>query len=122
GPRQDVGARRQVLRSFQKLSQWAERPVWLTVGFFDGVHLGHQYLLRRLREAAAAEGALSLVLTFSNSPRRFHQPELPAGEWKYLTSPEEKLELLATTTIDAALMLEYGESIAQQTAAQFIGG
>jgi riboflavin kinase/FMN adenylyltransferase len=99
-----------------------KKPVYLTVGFFDGVHLGHQKLLADLRASAERLGATSLVLTFSNSPRRFHQPELPAVEWHYLTTAEEKLELIAATNIDATLILTYDESIASQSAEEFLRG
>jgi riboflavin kinase / FMN adenylyltransferase len=107
----------QVLNSYDELKHWASAPLALTVGFFDGVHSGHQHLLSRLRAQAEQLGAQSLVVTFSNSPRAFHQH---AGEWRYITLPEEKLAMLAETGVDATLMLEYTQAIADQTGEGFI--
>jgi riboflavin kinase / FMN adenylyltransferase len=112
----------QIFNSYADLASWGEKPVYLTVGFFDGVHLGHQKLIADLGIAAAGIGAESLVLTFSNSPRRFHQPTLPAVEWHYLTTAEEKLELIAAENPAATLILRYDESIAEQSAGQFLRG
>lgn len=112
----------QTLHSYADLSPIAAKPVYLTVGYFDGVHLGHQKLFDELRAAAQRIGAKSLVLTFSNSPRRFHQPELPAVEWHYLTTANEKLALIAQSNLDATLILQYDQSVAGQTAEQFLRG
>lgn len=108
-----------VLNTYEELQHWVKTPLALTVGFFDGVHSGHQYLLRRLRALAAAHGAQSLVVTFRNSPRAFHQH---AGEWRYITLPEEKLAMLAATGVQATLLLEYNQSVASQTGEEFIRG
>jgi riboflavin kinase/FMN adenylyltransferase len=71
-------------------------PVFVTVGFFDGVHRGHQHLFARLAVAAQATGAEPLVVTFLNSPKNYHLQ--PQGDtrprWRYLTTCEEKLDLL----------------------------
>jgi riboflavin kinase / FMN adenylyltransferase len=113
----------QVLDSYGDLAIWAAgRPVYVAVGFFDGVHLGHRHLLERLCEAAAAVGALPLALTFVNSPRHFHRRELDPEDWHFLTMPDEKLELLADTGVAATLMLTYEQGVASQTAAGFLQG
>ena len=108
----------QVLRSFNELGDWASGPVVFTVGFFDGVHRGHQALVRALTAAARGRDAASLLITFANSPRGFHYP---GKLYPYLTMPEEKLHLLSKLGIDAALMLDYDASIAANTAAGFVG-
>ena len=59
------------------------------------------------------------MITFSNSPRGYHNPD---KQYPYLTMPEEKLHLLEYTGVDVTLMLEYGASIASQRAAEFIAG
>ncbi|MBN2082021.1 hypothetical protein JW859_07420 [bacterium] len=92
-------------------------PVVFTVGFFDGVHLGHRYLLDQLQATAQRLDAQSLVVTFSNSPRGWHQP---GKQFPYLTMPEEKLALLAETGVDATLMLRYDGSIARQDSREFM--
>jgi len=106
-----------VLRSMAELTAWAVKPVVFTVGFFDGVHRGHQALLGTLTAAARERDAYSLIITFSNSPRGYHYPE---KHYPLLTLPEEKLLLLGRTGADAALMLTYDASIAAQSARQFL--
>jgi riboflavin kinase/FMN adenylyltransferase len=96
-------------------------PVVVTLGFFDGVHLGHQHLFRRLREAAQECEARSLVVTFANSPKNYHLPHVGefSPRWRYLTTAEEKVELIEQTGVDALLLLRYDESVACLTARQF---
>lgn len=90
-------------------------PAVATVGFFDGVHLGHQSLIRELNDFARRIDAMPLVITFSNSPKEFHT----GGHWQYLTLADEKLHLLEQCGADTILMLKYGASIAGMTARQF---
>ena len=66
----------------------AEAPVALTVGNFDGVHLGHQAMLARLQEAARRLGLVSCVMTFEPHPREFFAPDQAPTR---LTSLREKL-------------------------------
>jgi riboflavin kinase/FMN adenylyltransferase len=108
-----------VLRSMAELQAWATKPVVFTVGFFDGVHRGHQALLATLIAGAREREAQSLIITFANSPRGYHYPE---KRYPLLTLPEEKLLLLGRTGADATLMLEYDASIAAQSARQFMDG
>ncbi len=68
-----------------------KEPVFITVGFFDGVHRGHQLLLKQLQEVAKQHNARPLVITFGNSPRTYHRP---AETTRYLTLPWEKALLL----------------------------
>ena len=70
----------------------ADTPIALTIGNFDGVHLGHQAMLAKLREAARAHGVPSCVMTFEPHPREFFAPDQAPTR---LTSLREKLELLA---------------------------
>jgi riboflavin kinase/FMN adenylyltransferase len=67
------------------------QPVALTIGNFDGVHLGHQALLNELRAAAQARGLQSAVVIFEPHPREFFTPQQAPVR---LTSLREKLELL----------------------------
>jgi riboflavin kinase/FMN adenylyltransferase len=110
-----------VLTSFAELSAMEETSVFATVGFFDGVHRGHQQLIRELQDAARAAGVATLAITFSNSPRNYHRPPHPGSpDWRYLTTADEKLALLAATGLDWTLNLTYDASIAGQSAAQFL--
>ncbi|HES58470.1 MAG TPA: bifunctional riboflavin kinase/FAD synthetase, partial [Firmicutes bacterium] len=106
-----------VFRSIPELAA-LDGPVAVTVGFFDGLHLGHQSLLAELKELAGSLQGSALILTFSNSPKAFHN----GGDWHYLTLPDEKLYLLGKCGAENVLMLEYDESVAGQTAAEFFSG
>lgn len=110
-----------VFESYEQLKA-LEGPVFVTVGFFDGVHRGHQYLFSCLAEAAAAAGAAPLVITFRNSPRNYHLQ--PAGDlhprWRYLSTCEEKLDLLELHGVENVLLLRYDESVSSLTALDFL--
>lgn len=88
-----------------------------TIGFFDGVHQGHQYLIRHIVDAAKREGRQSLVITFDRHPRQVlhadYQPEL-------LTTLDEKLILLSRTGIDAVAVLHFDEALASLSAYDFM--
>jgi riboflavin kinase/FMN adenylyltransferase len=110
-----------VLRSYDELGRWAaaeDTPVALTIGFFDGVHRGHQYLFDAMDVALGGQGR-RLAVTFSNSPREFHQPE---ERWRFLTTPVEKLLLMGRCGLDATLMLRYDRGVAGQSAGLFLKG
>jgi riboflavin kinase/FMN adenylyltransferase len=77
---------------FRSFHSSGNPPCVLTIGNFDGVHLGHQALLRRLTQRAGEQGIAASVLTFEPHPREFFAPnDAPAR----LTSLREKLALLA---------------------------
>lgn len=91
------------------------RPV-VSVGSFDGVHLGHQYILNQLVEWARREHAPAVVVTFRTHPR-----EVMTGiEMPSLNSPEHKLRLLSKAGVDAIIMVEFDERLQQMTARQFM--
>ncbi len=93
----------------------AARPV-VSVGSFDGVHLGHQYILNELVEWARREHAPAVVVTFRTHPR-----EVMTGRvMPSLNSPEHKLRLLSKAGVDAILMLEFDDRIQQLTARDFM--
>lgn len=88
-----------------------------TIGFFDGVHQGHLFLVRQLREQAAARGLLSMVVTFDRHPRQvLHvdwQPQL-------LSTLGEKRLLLEQTGIDRLVVLPFTQQLASLTAYDFM--
>jgi riboflavin kinase/FMN adenylyltransferase len=88
----------------------------LTIGVFDGVHLGHKHLIARAIEEAAAVGALSGVVTF-----RRHPIELldPGAGLPYLTSLDEKMRLIEGEGVDAVVALTFDRDLAGLSAAQF---
>lgn len=88
-----------------------------TIGFFDGVHLGHRFLISELKQRAAREGLPSAVITFPEHPRAvLHSDYQP----KLLNSFEEKLEHLASTGIDYCIVLEFTPGLSQLTAKAFL--
>lgn len=91
------------------------RPV-LSVGSFDGVHLGHQYLLAELIEWARREHAPAVVVTFRRHPREYMlNMEIPS-----LNTPEHKARLLSKAGVDAVVMLDFDENLRQLSAERFM--
>ena len=89
----------------------------LTIGTFDGVHLGHQHLLMELVAQAARSGRLSAVLTFHPHPRALLLPGLrPAC----LSTPEERAELIERLGIDLLVMLPFTPELASTPAIDFV--
>lgn len=95
----------------------ATSPVALTIGNFDGVHLGHQAMLAKLRAAASARGLPACVMTFEPHPREFFAPDQAPVR---LTSMREKLELLGLHGVERTHVLRFNFLLAQVTAQDFI--
>ncbi|AKG53750.1 riboflavin kinase/FMN adenylyltransferase [Dehalogenimonas sp. WBC-2] len=95
-----------------------DRPMILTIGVFDGVHLGHQALISETMKQAATTGYLSGVVTFAGHPRLVlgKHKELP-----HLTSLKQRLELLKDTGIDNVVKMTFSEELAALPATDFIG-
>jgi riboflavin kinase/FMN adenylyltransferase len=92
-------------------------PCVLTIGNFDGLHRGHQTLLRLLTSQAKASGLPASALTFEPHPREFFAPaDAPAR----LTSLREKLLLLADNGIERAYVQRFSARFARLSAAEFI--
>lgn len=80
------------MRHIRSLAGISLGKTWLTIGVFDGVHRGHQQILKALTEGAHAQGAQAVVLSFYPHPAAV----LGKREIKYLTPPDEKAALLET--------------------------
>ena len=93
------------------------QPVALTIGNFDGVHLGHQALLNELRAAAQTRGLQTAVVIFEPHPREFFTPQQAPAR---LTSFREKLELLDSLGIDRVHVCRFNARFAQMSATDFI--
>lgn len=93
------------------------RDTVLTIGVFDGVHRGHQYLLRQVVEKARETNRLSGVVTFHPHPRSVLHPELPLY---YVSSIQERMELLSDTGIDVIAKLTFSRQLASVSAAEFV--
>ena len=103
-----------ILRALQSPDR---QPVALTIGNFDGVHLGHRALLTRLMTVAKARGLPSAVVIFEPHPREFFTPEQAPVR---LTSLREKLELLAELGVDRVHICRFNKQFAQMSASNFI--
>lgn len=88
-----------------------------TVGFFDGVHAGHRFLIEELKKEAKKHGLHSLVITFRLHPRKVlhdaFQPQL-------LCSPEEKIQLIESTGVDQVTELDFSPEMAKLSAYDFM--
>ena len=89
----------------------------ITIGTFDGVHLGHRHLVRSLTEAAQRQALTPIVLTFKNSPRSVLNP---AAQLSYITDLETRLSLLHQPGIDRVVPVEFTREISQLSAAEFV--
>jgi riboflavin kinase / FMN adenylyltransferase len=94
-----------------------DRPTFLAIGAFDGVHKGHQHLLQSMVAAARRAGARAAALTFFPHPAVVIQGR--QGRY-YLTSPEERVRLLAAQDLDLVVTLPFNEQVRQTRAAAFV--
>ncbi len=93
------------------------KPLVATIGFFDGVHRGHQFLIKQVCDEAKASGMESAVITFDEHPRKvLHQDYQP----RLLSTLEEKLILLSRTGIDNAVVLHFDREMAGLSAHDFM--
>lgn len=92
-------------------------PSVATIGFFDGVHRGHRFLIEQVCKAAAARGLASSVITFPVHPRKVMQPGFHP---ELLTTCDEKVALLADTGVDYCVMLDFTLDLARLSAKQFM--
>ena len=91
----------------------------ITIGAFDGVHLGHRHLIRTLTQAAQREGLAAFVLTFRNSPRSVLNP---AAGLRYITDLETRLSLLHQPGVDQVMPIDFTLELSRLSAAQFVEG
>ncbi len=91
----------------------------LTIGFYDGVHLGHQTVIRATSEEASARGIKTGVVTFDPHPATVLRPESAPA---LITDLEQKLDLLAAYGVDTALVVPFDADRAQETAEEFVAG
>lgn len=89
----------------------------LTIGFFDGVHQGHRYLLQQLEELATANGLPAAAVTFDRHPRTVVQPNFVPS---LLTTQEEKLDLLSKAFSGKIIVLPFTQELSEMTAKEFM--
>lgn len=94
-----------------------QQPAVVTIGFFDGVHLGHRHLISEVRRIAAQRHMVATAITFDAHPRQVLQQDFVP---QLLSTPEEKLALLADTGIDQCCMLHFDSDMATLSAYDFM--
>lgn len=94
-----------------------KRGLAATIGFFDGVHRGHRYLIKQVCEAAAMRSLQSAVITFPVHPRKVMQSAFAP---QLLTTCEEKVALLKDSGIDQCLLLPFTTALSHLSAREFM--
>lgn len=93
------------------------QPVILTIGNFDGVHLGHQTILSAVKTKALNEQLPSAIITFKNHPSTILRPNHPIP---LLTSIDHKLKLFEDLAIDIVIVLNFTHPFSHQSAETFL--
>jgi riboflavin kinase/FMN adenylyltransferase len=94
------------------------RPSVLTIGTFDGLHLGHQALINQLKAAAQRRQAQAVVIAFHPRPKTVLAPHLANND--YLTTAEERILLFEELSIDVLILTPFTLELAQTTAYDFV--
>lgn len=97
-----------------------ERPFYrpaLTIGNFDGVHLGHQALFKKVVEIASARGGDKVALTFHPHPMKVLRPDNPP---KLISTLDQKIELIMASGIEHLICLPFSKEFAKTTAQDFV--
>lgn len=105
-----------VVRDLDRLHEPPCRTV-LTIGNFDGVHLGHREIFRRVVNKARELKGTAVVVTFDPHPLRFLAPDKAPLQ---LNTPEEKIRLLAASCIDLLVVLNFTQQLAEMPAEVFV--
>jgi riboflavin kinase/FMN adenylyltransferase len=109
----------QILKLLHQLAELASgpRPVHLAIGVFDGVHLGHQAVIRQAVHTARASEGLAVVVTFDRHPNCVVAPDrVPLA----ISTLAQKLRALEALSVDASLVLPFDEPFSRQTADEFV--
>jgi riboflavin kinase/FMN adenylyltransferase len=105
-----------VYRSLDRITAPLSNPV-VTIGNFDGVHLGHREIFRKLKKVAAEIGGVSVVITFDPHPLKM----IPAGKSVTLINTlEEKITLIEASGIDYLIIIPFDAAFAAISAADFV--
>ncbi len=94
-------------------------PSFVTIGSYDGVHIGHQHLLKQMKSAAIQAGCLAVMVTFHPRPQAVLAPDRPVT---YLTMPDEKIAVLDSLGLDLTAILTFTREMARTPAADFVAG
>ena len=113
------------LAVFDSAEKWREfygpsgRGSVLAIGNFDGIHLGHQAILKRAVDRAAETGAVATTLTFEPSPLKVLRPESAP---KRISTPEQRLEWFRAVDVESAVVLPFTLELSKLTPQEFVEG
>ncbi|WP_417908893.1 bifunctional riboflavin kinase/FAD synthetase [Candidatus Electronema sp. PJ] len=105
----------QLYRNLQEITRPFHRPI-VTIGNFDGVHLGHQLLFSEVLVKARRSGGTAVAITFDPHPLKVLRPE----GIRLISSVEQKIELIRLAGIDALVIIPFDRQFAQTTAPDFV--
>jgi riboflavin kinase / FMN adenylyltransferase len=94
----------------------SDRPVFVVVGVFDGLHLGHAYLLDHLVAEAAKRGARPMVITFDHHPDEIITGQAPP----LLCDPHDRLERLSSAGVAATVVVHFDQRLRETTYRDFV--
>lgn len=104
------------MQHYRSLEEVNLHNSWLTVGVFDGVHRGHQEIIKKVTTGAHANDAPAVVLTFDPHPASV----LGGHEIKCLTLPDERADLLAECGVDVVITEQFTRELSAVTAYEFM--
>ncbi len=107
-----------IFKSFEEAAVISS-PV-VTTGTFDGVHIGHRTIIRRLKKLASDHGGESVLITFHPHPRVVLYPESAGKGLKLICSQEEKIELLRKAGLDNIIVIEFTRDFSRITGEEFV--
>jgi len=105
--------------SLQRVTRKDARGSVVAIGAFDGLHLGHEEIIRRVRQRATALQAVSLLFAFDPTPKEYFKPDNPPAR---LTRFRERAERLRMLDIDRFFCPRFNESFRQMKHAEFLQG
>ncbi len=98
-------------------SPWPNERAAITIGAYDGVHVGHQAVIGEVRRLAAAQGLRSAVVTFDRHPATIVRPDSAP---RLITSLDQKLELLEATGVDATVVVRFDIARSKESPEDFV--
>ena len=107
-----------IYRSFEEAAG-IPSPV-ITTGTFDGVHIGHKTIIRRLKKLASGHNGESTLITFHPHPRAVLYPESVGKGLRLICSQEEKIEMLRKTGLDNLIIIEFTKEFSHITGEEFV--
>ena len=105
------------MKVYSTPNSYPKLPSVITIGTFDGVHLGHKKIIKRLQHIASEKGLQSVILTFFPHPRMVLQTAL---EIKLLNTIEERQEILSDLGLDHLVIKEFTEEFSKLSAEQYV--